>query len=60
MLEKNPVDWTEENIGEKFLDLWDTLYKRLEKQHLPNFFMKGCNMFLTISNHRLRYLSNMV
>ena len=56
MIENTPVDWTEENIGEKFLDLWDIMLKRLEKQSLPNFFMKNSNMFATISNHRLRFV----
>ena len=54
LLEKNPVDWTEENVGEKFMDLWDTMKKRLSKQHMPNFFIQRSNMFSNVPQSRLR------
>ena len=53
MIEKNPVDWTEENVGDRFMDLWETMKKRLSKQHMPNFFVQHCNMFATVQHHRL-------
>ena len=53
MIEKNPVDWTEENVGDRFMDLWETMKKRLSKQHMPNFFIQHCNMFSTVQHHRL-------
>ena len=53
MIEKNPVDWTEENVGDRFMDLWETMKKRLSKQHMPNFFVQHSNMFATVQHHRL-------
>ena len=54
LLEKNPVDWTEENVGEKFMDLWFHMKTRLSKRSMPNFFIQRNNMFSNVPNHRLR------
>ena len=48
------MDWTEENVGEKFMDLCDTMKKRLSKQHMPNFFIQRSNMFSNVPQSRLR------
>ena len=53
MIEKNPVDWTEESVGDRFMDLWETMKKRLSKQHMPNFFIQHSNMFSKVQHHRL-------
>ena len=53
MIERSPGDWTEENVGEKFLDLWRTLKSRLTKKNLPHYFIQKYNMFSNIPNHKL-------
>ena len=53
MIERSPGDWTEENVGEKFLDVWRTLKSRLTKKSLPHYFIQKYNMFSNIPNHKL-------
>eukprot|EP00092_Neocalanus_flemingeri_P031911 GFUD01034666.1.p1 GENE.GFUD01034666.1~~GFUD01034666.1.p1 ORF type:complete len:850 (+),score=213.74 GFUD01034666.1:67-2550(+) len=54
LVERNPVGWTEENIGEKFMLVLSTLKTFLVKQKMPHYFMKKCNMFANIPNHKMR------
>ena len=53
LIERSPGDWTEENVGEKFLDVWRTLKSRLSKKNLPHYFIQKYNMFSNIPNHKL-------
>ena len=39
LVERSPGDWTEENIGEKFLLLLKILKGHLVKQKMPHFFI---------------------
>jgi len=54
LIERSPGDWTEENIGEKFMLLFKTLKSNLVKQNMPHYFMRKSNMFANIPNHKLR------
>ena len=53
LLEENPVEWTEENVGEKFRDLWIQLKEKLINQKMPNYFIPKSNMFANIPSARL-------
>ena len=53
LLEENPVEWTEENVGEKFRDLWIQLKEKLINQKMPNYFIPRSNMFANIPSGRL-------
>ena len=54
LVERSPGDWTEENIGEKFMLILKTLKTHLVKQKMPHYFMAKSNMFANIPNHKLR------
>jgi len=54
LMEQSPGDWTEENIGEKFLLVLKFLKKHVTSQKMPNYFISKSNMFANIPNHKLR------
>ncbi|VEN35857.1 unnamed protein product [Callosobruchus maculatus] len=45
---KNFVDWPEHRLGYKLREVIENLMIRISKQHLPDYFIKGKNLFENI------------
>nr|CAH7757067.1 unnamed protein product [Callosobruchus chinensis] len=45
---KNFVDWPEHRLGYKLREVIENLMGRMSKQHLPDYFIKGKNLFENI------------
>ncbi len=53
MVERNPAQWTEENLGENLLQLLREMKSSLRRQKLPNYFLSRENLFDSVPRHKL-------
>ena len=53
MLEADPASWQDELLGDKLMEFFQKMLKKLEKKDFPNYFLRKQNFVHELSGHKL-------
>ena len=53
MLESDPASWQDELLGDKLMEFFQKMLKKLEKKDFPNYFLRKQNFVHELSGHKL-------